>query len=360
MSWPRRWIAAWAAAGCVACSDAERPRYVTEHLDVELYDGEVLCAGTLVIMDEQVRRVADFLGIDPPARFPVFYGYSAVESGCGGTFGGCARASGIYATSNSIFHELVHAVRHSQGEPGSVGTWLFEEGLAETLSGFRWHQQFELAQSGTLERGPAVLAALPRGEGKFVPEDYPTAGHFMSWLRTTHGDATLVAFLNDPRYLGGQAYEEAFEAHFGLSIAEADITWRGAAATEYLWSEPCDPGHTLTWTGASLEFSETVDCEAPHTTGPAGLIDTVTLRSRCFTLSQPERVRVEFAANGGRLRLTPVHCVDSGELAPEYYDSKRLKGGEAQELSLANCTWEVQVDSVAGLTLDFTLRLTQL
>ncbi|PCC71510.1 hypothetical protein SAMN02745121_01055 [Nannocystis exedens] len=360
MSPPRRWIGHWAVLGCVACGDAERPRYVTEHLDVELYDGEVLCDGSLEIMDAQVERVSAFLGIDPPPQISVFYGHSAVKDGCGGTWGGCARASGVYATSASIFHELVHAVRHSQGKPGSVGSWLFEEGLAEVLSGFRWHLQSELALPSTLERGPAMLAALPRGEGKFVPEDYPTAGHFMSWLRTTYGDAALVAFLNDPRYLGGDAYEEAFAAHFGLSIAEADSAWRSAAATEYLWSEPCDPARALPWTGSTLEFSDTVDCEAPHTTGPAGEIDAVTLRSHCFTLAQPKMVRAEFEAGGGRLRLMPVDCVDTGELAPEYYDYKRLKGGETQELPLAACTWEVQVDGIAGLTLDFMLRLTQL
>ncbi|WAS94494.1 hypothetical protein [Nannocystis punicea] len=359
MSRSRRWIGRWAILGCVACGDAERPRYVTEHLEVELYDGEVLCAGTLAIMDMQMERVAAFLGIDPPSQIPVFYGPSAVTEGCGGSWGGCARASGVFATSGSIFHELVHAVRQSQGDGGAVGTWLFEEGIAEMLSGYRWDPYSAWLHPSEIERGPEVLADFPRGEGKFIPGDYATAAHFVSWLRMVYGDGTLVAFLNDPRYLDGEAYDDAFVSHFGLSMEDADSAWRASAPEEYAWSESCDPSYALAWAGSVLEFTDTVDCEAPHTTGPRDGT-YVTLRSHCFTLAQPGTVRVEFLANGGSLRLVPVDCVDTGEFAPESYDYKSLGGGDELELPFAACTWEVQVDSVASLTLDFTLRLTQL
>lgn len=360
MSRPRRGVVSLALLGWAACSDAERPRYVTEHLTVELYDGEVLCAGSLATMDDQIERVAAFLGVSVPENVPVYYGATAVQENCGAHYGGCARARGVFSTSASIFHELVHAVRHSQGGGGAVGTWLFEEGVAEVMSGFRWHPHHAFAQSSATERGPAVLAAFPRGQDKFIPEDYSMAGHFVSWLRTTHGDAAIVAFLNDERYLDGEAYEEAFVEHFGLSIEEADEAWRAFASTDYSWSEVCDPAYALTWDGPTLEFSDSADCEAPHTTGPSGYLDKATLRSHCFSLAQAQTVRVEFISNGGWLRLVPVDCVDDGALAPEFYASKPMKGGETQELGFAACTWEVEVDGIAGLPQDFTLRLTQL
>lgn len=360
MSRPRRWTACTAMIALVGCSDAEeRPRYVTEHLVVELYDGEVLCAGTLASMDAQVERVAAFLGIGPPEAIPVHYGASAVTENCGSLFGGCARASGVYATDVSIFHELVHAVRQSQGEGGSVGSWLFEEGLAEVLSGFRWHREFAPAEVNATERGPAVLADLPRGEGKFIQEDYAVASHFMSWLRTTYGDEALVPFLNDPRYLGREAYHEAFVEHFGLTIAEADAMWRGATPMDYVWAEACDPAAMLAWEGSVLEFADTVDCEDPSTVGPDPY-GYFTLRSHCFALQRAATVRVEFITDGGRLRLSPVDCVDTDELPPAYYEAKSLRGGDVRELPFAACAWEVQVDGGPKSPRDFRLRLTQL
>lgn len=341
-----------------ACSDAQPRRYVTEYLDVEPSDDEVICAGTLVAMDSQMERIAKVLGVELPAMTHVYYGHSAVEDHCGAGPIGCTNVNGVFAASDSIFHELVHAVRRHQAG-GVAGTWLFEEGLAQVLSGFRWDPYTAYRPPDGLERRPAVLADFPRGQDKFVPEDYSTAGHFVSWLRTTHGDATLVAFLNDERYLGGEAYDEAFTSHFGLSIDEADSAWREAAAEEYSWSEVCDPAFTLEWEGSTLEFTDTVDCEAPHTTGPREY-GFVTLRSHCFTVAQQGRLRVEFIAGGGRIRLSPVDCVDTGEFAPESYDYKSLKGGDTEDLPFAACTWEVQVDGVAGLQREFMLRMTRL
>lgn len=75
-----------------------------------------------------------------------------------------------------------------------------------------------------------ILGGLRRGrtENKVIAEDSSMANHFMSWLRMTRGDAIVVAFLNDERYLGGEAYEEAFTEHFELSIEEADDAWRAS------------------------------------------------------------------------------------------------------------------------------------
>ncbi|MCY1061221.1 hypothetical protein [Nannocystis sp. SCPEA4] len=344
---------------CAGCSDAERPRHVTKHLEVELFDDDVICAGTLAAMDGQVERVSTMLGLDPPEKILVHYGPSAVKEHCGGTWNGCARASGVYANDDSIFHELVHAVRHAQGG-GVVGMWLFEEGFGEVMSGYRWDPYYVQEQPDLVVRGPALLAGFPLGEDKFVPEDYPTAGHFVSWLRTKYGDATLVSFLNDERYLFGEAPEDAFVDTFGTTIEEADAAWRAAGLTEYVWSDVCDPAYALTWEGATLEFTDSADCEAPHTTGPSGYLGAATLRSHCFSLGQVKALRVEFISDAGALWLMPVGCVDDGALAPEYYEYKSLKGGEGDELLFAACKWEVQVDGIAGLSRDFTLRLTQL
>ncbi|MDC0718134.1 hypothetical protein [Nannocystis bainbridge] len=307
-------------------------------------------------MEGQIQRVAGFLGVEAPLAC-VHYGPSAVEGNCG-TWNACTRASGVFATSGSIFHELVHAVRQSQGGGGAVGTWLFEEGLAELLSGYRWHPFSARLEPSESERGPALLADFPRGEDKFVPGDYAIAGHFASWLRANYGDASLVAFFNDPRYLGGEAYGEAFLSHFGLSIEDADSAWRASGLKEYSWSETCDPAYMLTWEGSALEFTDRVDCNAASTFGPRDY-GFVTLRSYCFTVAQAGTLRVEFIAGGGRVDLFPVDCVDTGELPPESYDYKSLGYGDILELAFAACTWEVAVDGVAGLTRDFTLRLTQ-
>jgi hypothetical protein len=116
----------------------------------------------------------------------------------------------------------------------------------------------------------------------------------------------------------------------------------------------------LTWGDATLDFMDSADCEVPHTTGPSDYVGAATLRSHCFPVTEAKTLRVEFISNGGSLRLMPIDCGDDGALAPEYYEYKSLKGGEVDELPFAACTWEVQVDGIAGLPQDFTLRLTQL
>lgn len=313
---------------CAAgCGEAAPGGFVTEHLIIEPTDSEVVCRGTLDDLEAQVVRVAGLLDVEVREPIEVYYGASAVEERCRDIpgIGGCT--DGLYDETFvasgfiSLYHELVHAVRFSNGIRGPS---FFEEGIAVVLSGFRPYPYSLMAMADRVpsEQGPATLA---RGAGRIDPDDYGVAAHFMAWLIATRGQAEVTAFLNDPRL--ADAVDVVFTDHFAVSLDDAEQDWRATSEPTYTFGEVCDPARALAWSGDGLTYGGRLACEAARVSGPElGFIAT---RGACVPLERPEMVRVELVASSGEVTLRHQDdCLAVGPLPAEYYQDKRLDAGE--------------------------------
>ncbi len=348
--------------GAAACSDTTPPGFITEHLEVEPSDSDVVCRGSLDDMEAQIVRVAAMLDVDIPFTIPVYFGQSAVDKHCNAfsdiQLGGCARGLGedTYVATETLFayHELVHAVRLVNG---AKGPRFYEEGIANVFSGFRPFPYYVEVYANEITRGPESLSMSAWSD--FQGDDYAIAGHFMSWLLNTYGEETVAAFLNDARL--STATDEAFLDHFGLSVHEADTAWRLTSETVYQWGQICDPLRDLAWKGSILEFKGRIDCDASNTIGPGpDLQNTIRSRGNCFSLEAAGDLRVELVAPNGLATIRQQECNPVGPLSPEHFQPKTAKPGEALDLPFAPCTWEIDVSTELTKPIDFSLRLTRL
>ncbi len=347
--------------GFAACGDASTDGFVSEYFEIEPSDSDVVCRGTLAEIDAQIVRVKDTLGLPLLSPLLIDYGLAAVEEYCSAitdnfAVGGCASGSldstHIAAKYSSVYHEIVHGVRRANGKRGPN---FFEEGIAEVLSGFHPFPYDVEIRADDIKRGPKFLAMLPQME--IEAYDYAIAGHFMSWLFATYGDATVVAFLNDDEL--ATDVESVFSNHFGLSLQDAENDWRTSSEEIYTWGNVCDPARDLTWDGSAIEFKGRVDCDASNTIGPS-ILGTIRTRSNCFTLEQAGSPRVEFTASGGAAEFRQQYCSGpAGPLSPEHYQEKQVMAGEALDLPFSQCTWEVAIATELERPIDFTLRLTR-
>ena len=347
---------------CVAsCSDDAPAGFVTEHLIVEPTDSDVVCRGTLDNLEAQLVRVAAALDVEVLAPIEVYYGPSAVVEHCtsipGVHVGGCTKGFGaeivVASEFSSLYHEIVHAVRRSNGMRGPS---FFEEGIAEVLGAFR-PLAFRVtanAEQIPTARGPAALVRSP--DTYIGPDEYGIAAHFMAWLIATQGQETVAAFLKDTRL--ADAADEAFADHFAVSLDDAELDWRATSDSQYTLGDVCDPARGLAWSGDALEYSAQLACDAPHVIGPAP--DHITIRSACFPIEQAGLVNVRLVAASGELTLRHQgDCVPVGPLSAEHYQDKRMAAGDTIDAPFAPCTWEVIVTTTLASPTDFTLRLSR-
>lgn len=355
----RRILLAIVCAG--GCGDDPPRDYLTDHLIVEPEDSKVLCDGSLDDWETQVLRVAAALKLDVPYPITVYFGQSAVDEHCTPrpdfNLGGCTGSAGdetyIAALHPSVYHELVHAVRRTNGIRGPS---FFEEGIAVVLGGFRPYPITVMPDPASLppDQGPHALATS--AVSQIPSESYGVAGHFTAWLIATYGQDTVAAFLNDPAL--ADTTEDVFTAHFGLPLADAEQAWRANSEPEYTFGQVCDPDRALAWDGDTIEYSAQLACDAPHVLGPD--LNTITLRSTCFSLEQPVTLHVELLASaGGASFRQNGDCLALAGVPKEHFQGKTLLAGETMDLPFAPCAWEVSLSTELTAETDFTLRLTR-
>jgi hypothetical protein len=352
---PRR--APFLLLGVLGCGEATPGSFATEHLEAFPSDSEMICRGTLDLMEAQVVRVAEILRVDLPERIRVDFGPSAIAEYCGTDAGGCATGlrenTRVVADDSSAYHELVHGVRRANG---LRGTRFFEEGLAGVLAGFHPFPIRFYGDPQGVTRSPAMLATAAWDE--ITHDDYGLAGHFVSWIFTTFDEDTVAAFFNDEESMSADTVDAAFADHFGLSLAEAEALWRTTAEDEYAWGARCDPSAALAWSGDVLEFRTRLACDEPRTLGP-GYGVTLGNVSNCFLLDQPGNLRVEMLADAGTTTIQSQECHSSG-LTSEYFQAKTIAAGESLELPFAGCTWEILLKTDTAAPTDVLVRLTRL
>jgi hypothetical protein len=248
------------------CADfaGETPRpnipltHSTEHLDIHVDEGIMMCAGSAADWEHFYRYVANELDITPTQRVPV---YLVRRPGrhCGiSNARGCVMPDGVVFTAyDVIYHELVHALacewRHSS-------TPFLSEGLATSF-----------------EQGPRKSSAHPadfvtHGRAGFS-RYYYYAGHFVRWLLDTAGpDALRRAYQGAPLD-GGPGVLAVLNAVYGDAEALFE-DYQQTAPQMWAPHRLCDGVPRLEPTGVDTwHFESMFDCDSPSTLGPWTWID---------------------------------------------------------------------------------------
>lgn len=126
-------------------------------------------------------------------------------------------------------HELAHAFLHDwmNGQMFSIPRWFNEgqamnnelEGLDDSISQARL-----LALTGDLTRLAVLDRNLGMDDPRRVSEWYAEAGSLVAFLFERWGDSSLGAIVN--RIRDGKSFNQALEAHTGLTPDEFELAWR--------------------------------------------------------------------------------------------------------------------------------------
>ncbi|MEM7496173.1 MAG: hypothetical protein AAF471_08750, partial [Myxococcota bacterium] len=201
-------------------------------------------------------------------------GEDAVAERCGGNedAGGCAALRGdgveVMATSRSLAHEIVHAVRMHDRRWGPA---LFEEGLAQALAfGGARGGGFSL-DAMQAEPGPVALFDHEFDE----PGPYITAGHFVAFVLETRGDALHRVMVGDafsePSEVDGEVIDTALRAELGPDLSQLEDEWRGTSRASYSFLGECADTQPIETPGDTAVFGGVHDCESSEeTAGPIG------------------------------------------------------------------------------------------
>jgi len=324
--------------------DADDGVVETEHLRITNTTGNPICAGTPLLLESEVVRIAKVLELplwSADDRLNVHFGEDSVAEVCTGSsfehLNGCVRGEGsdiiVAATevANIAPHELVHAVRLRNL---SLGHPMFEEGLAEVLSGsdgFPFRVDYPHGEPYT---GVEEMLALP---GRDFAH-YVWGASFVSWLWETHGQSTLMSFMNDPRLSDDETLPLLFEEHFGQSLDEADEAWSIDDRPNPTWGAPCIPELTYSLADGPVELSGDFDCREPTVYGASS---SMALWSMCLDIPETTRVRISFDANHGRFQVLSREPCDVGPAGGEAYRSKSLDAGEVLEEDIAGCRFQL-------------------
>jgi hypothetical protein len=226
----------------------------------------------------------------------------------------------------------VHAVRRRNL---SLGPALFEEGLAQVLSGSDGFPLYVLYPHGEPSIGVLELLALPREE---LNNYYPTAESFVSWLWETHGQPTLMAFMNDPRLPDDEMVPLLFEERFGQSLAEAEQAWSVDDRPDPIWGAPCLPELTYALADGPVEVSGDFDCREPTVYGASS---SMALWSMCLDVPETTRIRISFEADHGRFQVLSREPCDVGAAGAEAYRDKYLEAGDVLEEDIVGCRFQM-------------------
>lgn len=226
--------------------------YSTEHLDIHVEEGRLLCAGTAREYENHFQYVTDELGVTRTQRIPVFI-MSSVKDHCPELTAGCIKRSGAaYATIGTTHHELAHAAACDL-RSGSAPA--LSEGLAKSFEVTSLSAKFDPTQFLVATRSREV--------------NYDEAGHFVRWLLETRSLDAFQETYETALRKGGEgifdvlelSYDQDVDALFADYEASAPHMWvphRQCADLEVL--EPQQEG---VW-----EFDAMFDCEDDSTYGP--------------------------------------------------------------------------------------------
>lgn len=314
----------------------------TAHLRITTTTDNPICAGTAPFLESEVVRIAEALELPLWAeddKLDVRFGEDSVAEVCADSeyehLNGCLRriASGFVVASVEIAyiasHELVHSVRAKNGLWSAT---VFEEGLAEVASGSNGFPVYVRYPHGEPSVGPVELLGIPRSE--FEPVYYLPSESFVSWLWETHGQSTLMAFMNDRELSDTDSILSNFEEHFGQTLAEADQAWAVDERPDATWGAPCTPERTYSLADGPVEISGDLDCREPHVYGAAYFMS---IHPLCLEVPETTRVRISLASEHGRLSVLSLEPCDPGPVGGEALRDKFIEAGEVLDEDISDC-----------------------
>lgn len=333
-----------AGFACVPDGDGLDDGFVeTAHLRITTTTDNPICAGTPLLLEGEVVRIAEALDLPlwpEDDKLEVRFGLDAVAEVCTqwdlDEIGGCVEESNdevIVASKEvaySTSHEIVHAIRRRNL---SLGHPLFEEGLAQISSGSDGFPLYVRYPHGDSHVGVEEMLALPRDFSHYV-----WGSSFVSWLWETHGQSSLMAFMNDPRLPDDQAMPLSFEEHFGQTLAEADQAWALDERPDPIWGAPCIPERTHSLADGPVELSGDFDCREPTIYGAS---TSMSPWSMCLDVPETTRVRVSYEASHGRFQVLSREPCDVGPASAEAYRDKSLDAGDVLEEDIAGCRFQL-------------------
>ncbi len=345
---PRSWPAALVLSlGCSPADDAPSTVVHTAHARLTTTADQPICRGTPVFVENELTRIAETLDItlDRSKFIDIRYGSEAVQEGCAflqypETAAGCTKGRNedteVFANDYTIVHEYVHAVRARYGHRAHA---LFEEGIAEVLSGIDGLPQTIEFPNGEPWLGPLDLLEIPRAE--YNGPYYFPAKSFTYWLQQTQGLPDLVEFLDEPRGETPTQTSELFAEHFGLILEDAEAMWRTDERPPITIGAPCIAEHTYSLDEGPVRLEGLLDCEGSAQTLGAALGPQ--LFPMCLDVPANTRVRVSLDADHGTLSLLlREDCMPATPVPnPESYQDKMVTAGEALELEMAGCRWRM-------------------
>ncbi len=348
-----RWrghLGAFVLVVCIAPGCAPGPDDVddgvieTAHLRITTSEDNPICAGTPVLLESELQRIADALELPLWAeddKLEIRYGLDAVDEVCKDVelegIGGCVdtRDSEVVVAATEIAyttsHELVHAVRRRSLR---LGHPVFEEGLAEVLSGSDGFPVYIRYPHGEPHARLMDLLASPQVE----TVHYGVGKSFMSWLWETYDRPTLMAFMNDPALPDNETVHLLFEQHFGLPLVDAEQAWLVDERPDPTWGAPCIPERTYSLSGGPLELSGNFDCSEPTVYGASY---SMALWPMCLDVPQNTRVRLSLEAEHGQLQVLGREPCDPGSTSAEARRSKYLEAGDVLEEDIAGCRYRM-------------------
>jgi len=320
----------------------------TAHLRITTSEDNPICAGTPLLLESELARIAEALALplwSEDDKLDVRFGVDSVAEVCAPIFDGAEHAQGCVtsASGNMVLaafevaytapHELVHAVRGRNHVSSGI---VFEEGLAQILSGSDGFPLYVRYPHGESYPGPIELLEVPRAD--FDLGLYVSAESFVSWLWETYDQPTLMSFMNDPAFSDADAALPLFETHFGLPLADAEQAWRNDPRPDPTWGAPCIPERTYSLADGPVELSGDFDCREPTVYGASS---SMALWSMCLDVPETTRVRISFDANHGRFQVLNREPCNVGPAGGEAYRSKSLDAGEVLEEDIAGCRFQL-------------------
>lgn len=330
------------SSGCAPEEDdADDGLVETDHLRITTTTENPICAGTPLLLEGEVERIAAALDLPlwpEDEKLEVRFGLDAVAEVCPeyepDDISGCADIDEhVIAAQEVAFnapHELVHAVRLRNL---SLGHPLFEEGLAQVLSGSDGFPLYVRYPHGESHAGVEEMLALPRDFSHYV-----WGASFVSWLWETHGQSSLMAFMNDPRFSDEQALPLTFEEHFGQTLAVADQAWATDERPDPIWGAPCIPERTYSLADGPVEITGDLDCREPNVYGASY---SMAAWSMCLEVPETTRIRVSFAADHGRFQIFRREPCEADPATAEAYRDKSLNAGDVLEEDIVGCRFQL-------------------
>ena len=284
---------------------------------VRLHGEDDFCAGTHQRLADEVGRIESEVGLD--FLGPVDVHLYRVDELCSNAnvaidvvgAGGCALdGQTVAAESDSISHELVHALRFQHGIRGFP---FFEEGIASAVGNGHPSHAWTVNRSDFIPRPLAPSAMLDWST--YATGDARFGAHFTSWaLEDETRRSQLQAFLASD-YTADLATE--FEVAFGGNLSEVESDWALTAKEAYFSSGRCTGVDIV---DLALEPIHVEGLAACDDSGTEGTRDALLLAGRtCFHLNETAFVKLSSQAESGTLVIMPVDCAEgvSSALAGE-------------------------------------------